>query len=161
MIYKWRNHGTVVNRLWGRPTLLQQCINDSCRRLKMKLKQKLKLYRPDHWFKKNQSHFLSIPKTFGKIFCELMRQKWNNLKSYASFCIWCKTSMAFKRNNSAQINMEVVVWWDCFFTTAMDLLKPPQLKTNTDFAYTLVIFVWEQNLFDDLNYINGTKEQKQ
>ncbi len=57
-------------------------------------------------------HILIIPKTFGQIFCGLMRQKLNFLEGVCPVTSGVKPTQHFiKRTSSQQSNMVVVVWW--------------------------------------------------
>ncbi len=57
-------------------------------------------------------NILIIPKTFGQIFCGLMRQKLNFLEGACPVTSALKPTQLFiKRTSYQQSNMVVVVWW--------------------------------------------------
>ncbi len=57
-------------------------------------------------------NILIIPKTFGQIFCGLMRQKLNFLEGVCPVTSGIKATQHFiKRTSYQQSNMVVVVWW--------------------------------------------------
>ncbi len=70
--------------------------------------------------------YLDYPKTFGQIFCGLMRQKLNFLEGVCLVTSGVKPTQHFiKRTSYQQSNMVVVVWWSGAALQLQDLDELP------------------------------------
>ncbi len=122
IIHKWRKLVTVVNLpRSGRPTkitpkeqwrLIQEVIKEprtTSKELQASLAS-IKVSVHDSTIRKRLGKN-RIPKTFGQIFCGLMRQKLNILEGVCPVTSGVKPTQHFiKRTSYQQSNMVVVVW---------------------------------------------------